>query len=251
MERAVAFGTEVVVGPGVEGLGGRLVELARTHDRLGLGGLWVSEAPRPSEGPGNALPDPLPLAGAVAACLRRGLVGVGVGIGSRHPAVLAKQVTTLDVMARGGAGLLVRAGGATPGHLVETVAVCRALFRDHAPYLKGPRYALAGAVNLPRPVRPGGPFLMAEPGPWGTEALGPLEASVDAVVTRGPGADVVALRRALPSTAVVWRGPLGDRGGLLEAVRAGASGVLLTLSSLEPDELVQVADLKHSITTDP
>ncbi|HVC15029.1 MAG TPA: LLM class flavin-dependent oxidoreductase [Acidimicrobiales bacterium] len=96
----------------------------------------------------------------------------------RHPAVLARDVTTLDVLSNGRAATLLRwdDGGASgrgdpaglPGvraatdYLGEAVAVCRAVLCDDDPVFEGRFLHVAGAVNRPPPSRPSGPPLFVE-----------------------------------------------------------------------------------------
>ena len=86
----------------------------------------------------------------------------------RNPALLAKCVTTLDVLSRGRAVLGVGAGWdvaeheayglAFPGtgermdRLGEALAVCRAMFADQRATVGGTYYSVHDAPNSPRPV---------------------------------------------------------------------------------------------------
>jgi len=98
------------------------------------------------------------------------------GVTYRHPGILAKIVTTLDVISGGRAILGI--GGAWydvehrglgvgfPGARVrldmleEAVQVCRAMFTGDDVSFSGAHYRLDHARNLPRPVQPGGPKIM-------------------------------------------------------------------------------------------
>src|SRR5215467_4042975 len=86
----------------------------------------------------------------------------------RSPGVLAKCVTTLDVLSGGRAVLGVGAGWDTAEHeayglafpgtgermdrLDEALAVCRAMVRDQRATVSGRYYSVHGAPNSPRPV---------------------------------------------------------------------------------------------------
>jgi F420-dependent oxidoreductase-like protein len=86
----------------------------------------------------------------------------------RSPAVLAKSVTTLDVLSRGRAVLGIGAGwdgaehaaygiefpatGERMDRLDEALTICRALFRDRQATVTGTHYAVRDAWNSPRPV---------------------------------------------------------------------------------------------------
>jgi F420-dependent oxidoreductase-like protein len=88
----------------------------------------------------------------------------------RSPGLLAKCVTTLDVLSRGRAVLGVGAGWDVAEHeayglafpgtgermdlLDETLAICRAMFRDKRATVSGTHYSVRDAPNSPRPDGP-------------------------------------------------------------------------------------------------
>ena len=98
------------------------------------------------------------------------------GVTYRNPALLAKTVTTLDVISSGRAILGIGAAWNDDEHagygfefpplrerferLEEAVQICRAMFTQEAPSFEGRHYRIAGALNFPRPVRPGGPPIL-------------------------------------------------------------------------------------------
>jgi probable F420-dependent oxidoreductase len=99
----------------------------------------------------------------------------------RHPAVLAKEVATLDLLSDGRFEFGLGAGWARaeyeqlglpferPGvrlrRLAEAVRVIKALLADGPAALAGDHYALAGATGFPQPVqRPHPPILMGGSG---------------------------------------------------------------------------------------
>jgi F420-dependent oxidoreductase-like protein len=95
----------------------------------------------------------------------------------RNPALLAKAVTTLDVLSGGRAVLGIGAGWdaseheaygfAFPGvaermdRLGEAVQICRALFTDEQASVAGAHYAVREAPNSPRPLAGSIPVLVA------------------------------------------------------------------------------------------
>jgi alkanesulfonate monooxygenase SsuD/methylene tetrahydromethanopterin reductase-like flavin-dependent oxidoreductase (luciferase family) len=118
----------------------------------------------------------------------------------RHPAILAREVTTLDVLSGGRAALLLQwtgmdgAGFASSDaqtidrrgnqpdalweaceYLSEAMAVCRAVFQDDDPIFEGRYLHVSGAVNRPAPTRPGGPplFVLVPDGAWELVARDP------------------------------------------------------------------------------
>ena len=117
------------------------------------------------------------LLGALAARTSRVRLGALVtGVTYRNPALLAKIVTTLDVISGGRAILGIGAAWHDTEHealgvdfpptgerldrLEEAVQICRALFREEHPSFYGRFYRIDEAWNLPRPVQPGGPPIL-------------------------------------------------------------------------------------------
>jgi len=128
-------------------------------------------------GPDEPILEAYTLLGALAARTDRVQLGTLVtGVTYRNPALLAKMVTTLDVISRGRAILGIGAawydvehvgyGFDFPGarerldRLAEAVQICRALFRDERPTFEGRYYRTDDARNVPQPVRAGGPPIM-------------------------------------------------------------------------------------------
>lgn len=127
--------------------------------------------------------DPMPeayvLLGALAARTSRVRLGTLVtGVTYRNPALLAKMVTTLDVVSRGRAFLGIgaswnedefRAYGFGEAllpideridRLEEALEICRTMFTSGEASYHGRHYRIDGALNIPRPVQPGGPPIL-------------------------------------------------------------------------------------------
>jgi F420-dependent oxidoreductase-like protein len=117
------------------------------------------------------------LLGALAARTRSVQLGTLVtGVTYRNPAILAKIVTTLDVISSGRAFLGIGAAWFDLEHeglgvdfppvkerferLEEALHICRAMFRDERPTIDGQHYRVKDAINSPAPVTPGGPPIM-------------------------------------------------------------------------------------------
>lgn len=117
------------------------------------------------------------LLGALAA--RTSTVRLGTlvtGVTYRQPAVLAKVVTTLDVISRGRALLGIGAAWFELEHnalgvtfpplrerferLEDAVRICRAMFTEDQSSVAGTHSRTDGAWNHPAPVRAGGPPIM-------------------------------------------------------------------------------------------
>ncbi len=128
-------------------------------------------------GPDLPMLEAYTLLGALAARTRHVELGTLVtGVTYRNPGILAKMVTTLDVISGGRAVLGIGAAWYDVEHaglgvdyppdrvrldmLEEAVQVCRAMFTgDHATFA-GTHFRLDDARSVPAPVRPGGPPIM-------------------------------------------------------------------------------------------
>ncbi len=110
------------------------------------------------------------LLGALAAATSRVQLGTLVtGVTYRNPAMLAKQVTTLDIISGGRAILGIGAAWHDIEHeglgfdfpavkermdrLEEALQICRAMFTEDAPSFTGRYYRTSDVRNVPRPLR--------------------------------------------------------------------------------------------------
>ena len=117
------------------------------------------------------------LLGALAARTKTVKLGTLVtGVTYRNPAILAKIVTTLDVISGGRAFLGIGAAWFDLEHdalgvtfppvkerferLEEALVICRAMFRGERPTIDGTHYSVHDAINHPAPLTPGGPPIM-------------------------------------------------------------------------------------------
>ena len=91
----------------------------------------------------------------------------------RHPAVLAKETATLDLLSDGRLEVGVGAGWMTEDYtwtgiandraglridrMIESIAVLRGLWGDDAFSFEGEHYTITGMNGLPKPVQAGGP----------------------------------------------------------------------------------------------
>ena len=90
----------------------------------------------------------------------QGLLGVCVGLDGaerRHPTVLARDMTSLDLLCNG-RSLLCFAPPFGPAHL-EAIALCRQMWEAGTAASDGPIYPVPGAVNRPRPAAEHSPRL--------------------------------------------------------------------------------------------
>jgi F420-dependent oxidoreductase-like protein len=98
------------------------------------------------------------------------------GVTYRNPALLAKLATTLDTISGGRALLGLGAAWNDVEHagygydfppirermdrLEEALTIIRAMFTEERPSFQGTYYRIEQALNVPRPVQPGGPRIL-------------------------------------------------------------------------------------------
>jgi alkanesulfonate monooxygenase SsuD/methylene tetrahydromethanopterin reductase-like flavin-dependent oxidoreductase (luciferase family) len=136
-----------------------LAQLGGVLEANGFDWLWLSD-PAPGDRPAAEVAyEPFTLAGALASVTDRLRLGV-VPSRDRLPSMLVKLATTLDVISHGRAGLALRIDEPQRADAVDRAAeglqVCRTMFDDDRPTFAGRFYRVDGAVNRPRPSRPGG-----------------------------------------------------------------------------------------------
>jgi len=154
--------------------------LATAAEDAGFHSVWVMDhffQLPPLGGPDQPMLESYTLLGALAARTQRVQLGTLVtGVTYRNPGILAKIVTTLDVISKGRAILGIGGAWYEVEHhslgvdyppdrvrldmLEEAVQVCRAMFTGDDVSFTGRHYRIDHARNLPRPVQPGGPRIM-------------------------------------------------------------------------------------------
>ncbi len=158
----------------------KVVEFATTAENTGFSSLWVMDhfyQLPPLGGGDQPMLEAYALLGALAARTTKAQLGTLVtGVTYRNPAMLAKIITTLDIISNGRAILGIGAAWHDIEHeglgfefpsvkermdrLEEAVQICRAMFRDDHASFEGRYYSIKDARNLPRPIQPGGPKIM-------------------------------------------------------------------------------------------
>lgn len=216
----------------------RAAAVASAAERAGFDSLWVTDEPvGPASGPvggvsvrirGSA--EAYSLLGALATrthSIRLGAMPTGGE--ARHPAVLAKIVTGVDVISHGRSVVALAPGPGDGGkgvaRLAEALQVCRAVLDDEEPRFRGRFYRVEGAVNHPRPVQRGGVPLVVVVGTGrGLDAaLGDIvRRYADAVVVEGGDDEVAQAAHAARVGATTGGGVEAPR--VIWTVRASPSG---------------------------
>ena len=153
----------------------RVAAIATTAEDSGFDSVWIMDHLHQISGVG-APTEPMLEAyvtlGALAGRTSRVRLGTLVtGVTYRNPALLAKMVTTLDVVSGGRAILGIGAawnaeeaqayGYDFPGvgerldRLEEALQICRAMFTQQRARFQGRYYRVDGAINSPSPVQAG------------------------------------------------------------------------------------------------
>lgn len=158
----------------------RIADIARAAEDAAFDSFWVMDHYHQI---GNVGPptDPMleayTLLGGVAARTARIQLGAMVtGVTYRNPAFLAKVVTTLDAISSGRAILGIGAawndeeslayGYPWPSaterfeRLEDALRICRSMFTQETSTVHGTIHHVEGAINVPQPVRPGGPPIL-------------------------------------------------------------------------------------------
>jgi len=114
---------------------------------------------------------------ALATQTSRVMLGTLVsGVTYRNPALLAKMVTTLDVISKGRAIFGIGAAwneaehvgygfefppiGQRMDRLDEALTIAKLMFTEERPSFEGNYYRIERALNVPRPIQPGGPKIL-------------------------------------------------------------------------------------------
>lgn len=167
-------------GVSVDRLFDKVVDIARAAERAGFDSVWVHDhlQQSPFSGPQTQpLLEAYTLLGAIAARTSTAAIGSMVTpVTTRHPALIGKMVTTLDVISSGRAVLGLGAGNHPDEHrcyglafppvrermewLEEALQICRGMFTREETTFEGHHFRLQGALNIPRPVQPAGPPIM-------------------------------------------------------------------------------------------
>jgi alkanesulfonate monooxygenase SsuD/methylene tetrahydromethanopterin reductase-like flavin-dependent oxidoreductase (luciferase family) len=160
---------------------GLRAEAARAQQE-GVGAVLLGQGP---------LGDPFVLLAGLSDGVPEVLLGAQVVLGGaggeqRHPALLAREATGLDLV-DGGRTLLCFGPPFGEG-LGEAIELCRVMWREGTAVSDGPAYPVPGAINRPMPASARSPLVavdLREPG--ARDEAGGAAASADLIVVRGDG----------------------------------------------------------------
>ena len=158
----------------------RVVEQARAAEQAGFSLVTVMDHLYQIQGVGledEPMLEAWTTLGALARETSRVRLGTLVtGVTYRNPALLAKQATTLDVISGGRAIFGIGAAWNEDEHagygfefppvrermdrLEEALTITKALFSEERPSFAGTYYQIEDALNVPRPIQPGGPRIL-------------------------------------------------------------------------------------------
>ena len=158
----------------------RVVENARAAEKAGFDLFTVMDHLYQIRGLGPET-DPMleaytTLAGVAALTTRIKLSAMVTGVTYRNPALLVKEVTTLDVISKGRAMFGIGAAWNEDEHrgygydfppigdrmdrLEEAVQIAHLMFTEERPSFEGKHYRIERALNVPRPLQKGGPKIL-------------------------------------------------------------------------------------------
>jgi F420-dependent oxidoreductase-like protein len=260
---------------GAGALASRLAETARVADEGGAEWFTVMDHWFQMEnlgGPHEPMMEGYTTLGYLAAVTERVRLSLLVtGVTYRHPGLLAKVVSTLDVLSGGRAMLGIGAAWYEREHaglgvpfpplkerferLEETLQICRQLWSsaesDQGRY-SGTHYQLAETVCVPAPLQSRPPILIGGSGERKTLRL--VATYADACNLFGESPEVVAhkldvLRRhcddvgrdydSIRKTMIAMGDPVGDRDGFLSSMeRYAAAGISLVTLVPQGDDPV-------------
>jgi alkanesulfonate monooxygenase SsuD/methylene tetrahydromethanopterin reductase-like flavin-dependent oxidoreductase (luciferase family) len=132
----------------------------------------------------SALGDPFVLAAGLSEVVPDLHLGVRVSLATdgRHPTMLAREATSLDLVCGPRTVLCFEPPPTDPEVLAEALALCRSMWRNGEAMSQGPRYPVPAAVNRPVPATATSPLLALDLTGPDTGAAEALRGAVDLVL---------------------------------------------------------------------
>jgi len=158
----------------------RVAQVAGVAERSGFDSLWTMDHLHQIDTVGDReepILESYTTLAALAALTESARLGVLISAcGFRNPALLAKMVTTIDLISRGRAVLGIGAGWHEEEFLAygipfpparerleqlsEAVQICRAMFTEYAPRFAGTHFRVDDPLNIPPPISASGPPIL-------------------------------------------------------------------------------------------
>ena len=193
------------------------------------------------------------LLGGLAARTSTARLGTLVtGVTYRHPSLLAKAVTALDVVSRGRALLGIGAAWFELEHdalgfhfppigeryelLRDALQIARSMFTNEQSTIDGTHYSIRDAYNSPRPVTEGGPPIMI--GGAGERVTYRIAAEF------ADELNILASAEEIPRKLAAVRGHLDDLGKPRDSLRTSWLGTLV-IGETAADADARLAELVH------
>lgn len=160
----------------------QMVERARTGERLGYHSMWLMDHMWRPNAPDSPQFDCMALMAGLAAATEKIRIGTLVICNSyRNPALLAKELTSIDQISNGRLEVGLGAGHVEPEYkaygyvfppigvrlkqLEEGLHIVKSMFTSPKSTFSGQYYKIDGAINVPQPVqRPNPPILVGGKG---------------------------------------------------------------------------------------
>jgi probable F420-dependent oxidoreductase len=212
----------------------QLIETARRAESIGYSGLVVSDHLLDQHAP-------IPVLATIAAVTERLRIGTFMlNAGLRHPAVLAQELASLDVLSGGRLDIGIGAGWNRLEHssigvpferhatrisrLGETIAILKSCFGDSPFSFTGRHYSIQEHNSLPKPIQRPHPPLLVGGGSRRALTLAGQEADIVGLAPRllpgdpsRPKPDPRSLTAAATEEKISWiREAAGDRFGRIE-----------------------------------
>ncbi len=160
----------------------QLFEVSQSAEDNGFDVIWLADHAHQNNAGGKGPLEPMleayTMLGALSVVTKRAHIGALVSpVTFRSPSLLAKTITTVDVISKGRAVLGIGAAWDTSEHaaygidfpgiaerqdrLEEAVQIIKAMLTEPAPSFSGQYYSIAEAINSPRPVQNPIPIMIA------------------------------------------------------------------------------------------
>ena len=199
------------------------------------------------------------LAGLAARTSTARLGTLVTGATYRHPSLLAKEVTALDVISRGRALLGIGAAWFQLEHeslgflfppireryelLRDALGICRSMFANERSSVEGTHFSVRDAFNVPRPVTEGGPPILI--GGAGERITYRIAAEF------ADELNIISMADEIPRKLAAAHGHLDDLGKPRDSLRTSWLGTLVIGDTMADAEARLIEQLHRQGVDDP